>query len=69
VGTSGIVYPAAALPEAARRAGALLIEVNPEETPLSRFCDAILRGPAAELLPALAEVFLLDEEPSTGPGV
>ena len=69
VGTSGIVYPAAALPEAARRAGALLIEVNPEETPLTPLCDAVLRGPAAELLPGLAMEIGLGEEPAERPGV
>ena len=53
VGTSALVYPAAALPEVARRAGAFLVEVNPEETPLTEYCDASLRGPAGELLPLL----------------
>jgi NAD-dependent deacetylase len=53
VGTSGIVYPAADLPVAARRAGAFLIEVNPEETPLSEICHATLRGSAGEVLPRL----------------
>jgi NAD-dependent deacetylase len=69
VGTSGIVYPAAALPEAAHRAGALTIEVNPEETPLARFCDGVLRGPAAESLPALTMECGFDEKPSGRPGV
>jgi NAD-dependent deacetylase len=53
VGTSAIVYPAADLPVRARRAGAFLIEVNPEETPLSEFCHATLRGSAGEVLPRL----------------
>ena len=53
VGTSAIVYPAAGLPVAAKRAGAFLVEVNPEETPLSEACDAALRGAAGELLPLL----------------
>ncbi|MCA1616138.1 MAG: NAD-dependent deacylase [Acidobacteria bacterium] len=60
VGTSALVYPAAALPEVAARAGAFLVEVNPEETPLTRYCDASLRGPAGGLLPQL------DFETSTG---
>src|SRR5262245_31929129 len=34
VGTSGLVYPAASLPEIAKAAGAYLCEVNPERTPL-----------------------------------
>ncbi len=53
VGTSAIVYPAAALPAAAKRAGAFLVEVNPEETPLSGLCDVTLRGAAGGLLPLL----------------
>ena len=53
VGTSAIVYPAAGLPAAARQAGAYLVEVNPEETPVSVFCDATLRGAAGEVMPLL----------------
>jgi NAD-dependent deacetylase len=69
VGTSGIVYPAAGLPGVAARAGALLVEVNPEETPLSAGCELILRGPAAELLPAFLREVGLDEEPDREGGV
>ena len=53
VGTSALVYPAAALPEVAKRAGAFVVEVNPEETPLTALADASLRGRAGELLPLL----------------
>ena len=35
VGTSGIVYPAAGLPDVALARGAIVVEVNPEQTPLS----------------------------------
>jgi NAD-dependent deacetylase len=60
-GTSSLVYPAAALPEAALWAGAFVIEVNPEPTPLSARASLSLRGRAAEVLPLLvgggAEVF------------
>jgi NAD-dependent protein deacetylase/lipoamidase len=55
VGTSAEVYPAASLPETAREHGALIVEVNPEETDLSRWADLSLRGPAGVVLPALAE--------------
>jgi len=51
IGTSGIVYPAASLPEIAKAAGAYLCEVNPERTPLSELCNEVLRGKAGELLP------------------
>jgi NAD-dependent deacetylase len=57
VGTSAIVYPAAGLPLAAKRAGAFLVEVNPEPTPLSDACDVTLRGPAGEVLPVIADSF------------
>lgn len=69
VGTSAIVYPAASLPQVARTAGAAVIEVNPETTPLSPICTATLRGPAAEVLPALLSAIGIDEEPSSPPGV
>jgi NAD-dependent deacetylase len=54
IGTSAIVYPAAAIPEIAKAAGAYVCEVNPERTPLSEFCDETLTGKAGELLPLFA---------------
>lgn len=53
VGTSTLVHPAAALPYAAIEHGALTIEINPEETPVSVLVDFALRGPAGDLLPDL----------------
>ncbi len=50
VGTSAIVYPAAALPEIARAAGAFVVEINPELTPLSAMCDEVIQGRAGEVL-------------------
>jgi len=55
VGTSGLVHPAASLPMATRAARGSVIEINPEETPLTRRVAHALRGPAAELLPRLLE--------------
>lgn len=55
VGTSGVVYPAASIPETAARYGAHLIEINPEDTALSPHCDVRLRAPAAQLLPELRQ--------------
>jgi NAD-dependent deacetylase len=55
VGTSAVVYPVAALPQIARQRGARIVEVNVEETPLSGFADAVLRGPAGEMLPAVEQ--------------
>lgn len=54
IGTSGVVQPAASLPVDARGHGALTVEINPDETPLSRRVDLVLRGPAGQVLPALA---------------
>ena len=53
VGTSGTVNPAARLPLVAKERGATLIEVNPEQTPLTQWCDLALAGPADAILPQL----------------
>ena len=47
VGSSGIVHPAAGLPDLALANGAVVIEVNPEPTPLSRRATITLREKAA----------------------
>lgn len=53
IGTSSLVYPAAALPYDARSAGATVVEINPDETPLTEHADHALRGTAGETLPTL----------------
>ena len=53
VGTSSLVYPAAALPYEALENGATLVEINPDETPLASYADHALRGPAGDVLPRL----------------
>jgi len=58
VGTSSLVYPAAALPFEALDNGAVLVEVNPDETPLTAHADHVLRGPAGEVLPRLVAAIL-----------
>jgi NAD-dependent protein deacetylase/lipoamidase len=58
VGTSSLVYPAAALPQVALEVGAEVIEVNPEETPLSRLASRSLRGTAVAVLPGLVEALV-----------
>jgi len=55
IGTSGVVYPAASLPLMARQAGAYVVEINPDPTPLTPRADEFLRGPAGMLLPAICE--------------
>jgi NAD-dependent deacetylase len=54
-GTSAAVVPAAYFPELVLRAGGSIIEVNTEETPFTGHAAAVLRGPAGEMLPALAD--------------
>ena len=53
VGTSAVVEPAASLPLVARQSGAMVIEVNPQPTPLTAAAQISLRGAAGELLPQL----------------
>jgi NAD-dependent deacetylase len=55
VGTSAIVYPAAGLPELALANGSVVIEVNPERTPLSDSATLSLRESAATALPNLLQ--------------
>ncbi len=53
IGTSGVVYPAARLPELALANGIPVIEINPDETALSEHATVSWRATAATALPAL----------------
>jgi NAD-dependent deacetylase len=53
VGTSSLVFPAARIPYDAHRAGATVVQVNPNATDLDDIADFNLRGAAAMVLPAL----------------
>lgn len=55
VGTSGLVYPAAGLPDIALSRGVVVIEVNPEPTPLSGNATVTIRESASIALPSLLE--------------
>lgn len=55
VGTSGVVHPAASLPERARAAGIPVIEFNPEPSALTPLATHSLRATAAAGLPALLD--------------
>ncbi len=55
VGTSGLVYPAAAMPGIAKSAGARLIEINWKESELTHSCDLSIRAQAADALPRIME--------------
>jgi NAD-dependent deacetylase len=50
VGSSLVVYPAAALPEVTLEAGGQLAIVNATETHLDRFASLVSRRPAGVLL-------------------
>ncbi len=56
VGTSGQVFPVAQMPYEARQAGACIIDVNPEDSPISQLADIRLKGPGAVELPAVMEI-------------
>ena len=58
LGTSGLVYPAASIPSMAKGAGAIIIEINPEPTAITRIADIFLPGPSGEVLPELKEAVL-----------
>lgn len=55
VGTSALVQPAASIPLVTLEGGGAIIEVNPQETPLTRAARVSLRGASGEVLPALLE--------------
>jgi NAD-dependent deacetylase len=57
VGTSAVVYPAAAL-ATQYNAHAFVAEVNPEPTPISNRVACALRGCAAEVLPRIVDLFV-----------
>jgi NAD-dependent deacetylase len=55
IGTSGIVEPAASLPYLALRRDAVVIEINPEPTPLTVYAQYYLPYAAGKILPALVK--------------
>ncbi len=54
VGTSGVVYPAAAFPQIAQSHKAKVLEINPEETPITSVTTWYLKGKAGEVCQMLA---------------
>ena len=56
IGTSGLVQPAASLAFAAKNRGAILVEINAEQTSLTEKVDFALQGKSGEILPALLSV-------------
>ncbi|MBL7190495.1 NAD-dependent deacylase [bacterium] len=58
LGTSAVVYPAAMLPVAAKKAGAVLLEINPETTPLTQSTDYYIKAKTGEVLPQIVEAII-----------
>ena len=56
VGTSAVVYPAAYLPELCKKNNGILIEINPETTPLTPMADYSFRNSATEVLPEIVDL-------------
>ena len=56
LGSSLVVYPAAAFPEVAKRNGAALVIVNREPTPLDRIADLVLHREIGDVLGAAVGV-------------
>ena len=60
VGSSLVVEPAASIPRVAKAAGARLVIVNREPTPLDGIADAVVRGEIGAVLPALVAAGAVD---------
>ena len=57
VGSSLQVYPVAGLVPVARQAGARIVIINNQPTPMDPVADALLRGPIGEVLPAVCAAY------------
>ncbi len=56
VGTSAVVQPAAMMPVIAKNAGAKIVEINPERTPLTNeISDYLIMGKAGEVMNRIIE--------------
>lgn len=55
LGTSGVVYPAAAVPHQAQQAGAKIIEINPSENCYSAITDVYIKEPTGQAMPRIME--------------
>ncbi len=54
-GTSGVVWPAAGIPEVAKNYGVKTIEINLESTPITPIVDVSIIAPAGKVLPEIAK--------------
>jgi NAD-dependent deacetylase len=55
IGTSSVVYPASSLAHEALQCGALVVEINPDKTPLTAQATFAFQTPSGRLLPLLLE--------------
>lgn len=53
IGTSAVVYPAAGIPLLALQAGAYVVEINPEPTPLTPYVHETIRATSGTAVPEL----------------
>lgn len=53
IGTSALVQPAASLPLSAADAGAKIVEINPNPTPLTSYADFSFKGNSGEIMPLI----------------
>ncbi len=59
-GTSGVVWPAARIPEIAKNYGVKTIEINIESTPITSVVDISIIATAGSVLPEIAKKLILD---------
>jgi NAD-dependent deacetylase len=64
IGTSGVVQPAASLAHAARKRGAVVVEINAEPTPLTPKVNYHLAGRSGEILPGLVQAVWGNDNPT-----
>lgn len=55
VGTSSLVHPAAGLPLIALQKKIPVVEINPDDTPLTRQANYVVRGPSGKILPQILD--------------
>jgi len=56
IGTSAVVYPAAEIPLIALRDGAYVVEINPEETPMSSYVHERIAAPSGVAAPEIVRL-------------
>lgn len=55
VGTSSLVHPAAGLPLLALQKDIPVVEINPDDTPLTRLATYVLPGPSGKVMPQIVD--------------